>query len=180
LDADGGWKDADASARVKTRGVEETVLRSRGEGAPVASRGSVDARNGSRNVSGAGGRREHRFECNVCFDVASDPTVTPCGHLYCWRCIHRWLEGGNNVCPVCKEEIASDALIALYGVGDGCRPSTRGAAGEANAEEVKGFAALLGLRIGDGDITSGQANQLLLSRILLMIGCLVVVCLLVI
>jgi E3 ubiquitin-protein ligase RNF5 len=22
------------------------------------------------------------FECNICFDAASEPVVTPCGHLY--------------------------------------------------------------------------------------------------
>ncbi len=23
-----------------------------------------------------------RFECNICMDVAKDPIVTPCGHLF--------------------------------------------------------------------------------------------------
>ena len=130
------------------------------------------------DATGAPGSQ--RFECNVCFDVARDPTVTPCGHLYCWQCIHRWMSCGNSVCPVCKGEIASDALIALYGFGDSHRPSARDGAGEANADAPKGFAALLGLRVMDGDTASGQANQLLLSRILLTIGCLVIVCLLII
>ena len=29
------------------------------------------------------------FECNVCLELASDPVVTLCGHLYCWPCLYR-------------------------------------------------------------------------------------------
>src|SRR5271168_5029916 len=30
-----------------------------------------------------------QFDCNICFDVARDPVVTQCGHLYCWPCLHQ-------------------------------------------------------------------------------------------
>ena len=151
-------------------------------------------------------RGNDRYECNVCFDTAQDPVVTRCGHLYCWACIHRWLEGGARVrgaqstaaaCPVCKAEVTEDALIPLYGHGeDGggddrralrFRGKMRSAHHRRSGSDVlaalepasRGLAALLGLRVGD-DLTLAQANQLLLSRVLLTIGTLVVIALLVI
>ena len=35
--------------------------------------------------------REGAFECNICLDVATDPVVTQCGHLYCWPCIYKYV-----------------------------------------------------------------------------------------
>ena len=32
---------------------------------------------------------ETAFECNVCLELASEPVVTLCGHLYCWPCLYR-------------------------------------------------------------------------------------------
>lgn len=29
------------------------------------------------------------FECNICLELARDPVVTLCGHLYCWPCLYR-------------------------------------------------------------------------------------------
>jgi E3 ubiquitin-protein ligase RNF5 len=29
------------------------------------------------------------FECNICLELAQDPIVTQCGHLYCWPCIYK-------------------------------------------------------------------------------------------
>ena len=29
------------------------------------------------------------FECNICYEIAREPVVTLCGHLYCWPCIYR-------------------------------------------------------------------------------------------
>ena len=30
------------------------------------------------------------FECNICYEVATEPVVTMCGHLYCWPCLYRY------------------------------------------------------------------------------------------
>jgi hypothetical protein len=29
------------------------------------------------------------YECNICLELAKDPVVTLCGHLYCWSCLWR-------------------------------------------------------------------------------------------
>lgn len=63
--------------------------------------------------------QEGTFECNICLDTAKDAVVSLCGHLFCWPCLHRWLETRPNrqVCPVCKAAISRDKVIPLYGRG---------------------------------------------------------------
>ena len=42
--------------------------------------------------------------------------VSRCGHLYCWACLHQWLQAGHSDCPVCKTRINSKGdIIPLYG-----------------------------------------------------------------
>ncbi|KAK6946211.1 hypothetical protein RJ641_013755 [Dillenia turbinata] len=59
------------------------------------------------------------FECNICFELAQDPVVTLCGHLYCWPCLYRWLRvhSHSQECPVCKALIREEKLVPLYGRG---------------------------------------------------------------
>ncbi|KAK9764990.1 hypothetical protein K7432_007037 [Basidiobolus ranarum] len=59
------------------------------------------------------------FSCNICFDAASYPVLTLCGHLYCWPCLHQWLEAQprNPLCPVCKAGCGKDKVIPVYGRG---------------------------------------------------------------
>ncbi|KAL3845207.1 hypothetical protein ACJIZ3_002610 [Penstemon smallii] len=59
------------------------------------------------------------FECNICFDLAQDPIVTLCGHLYCWPCLYKWLHihSHSQECPVCKALIVEEKLVPLYGRG---------------------------------------------------------------
>lgn len=63
---------------------------------------------------------EHMMECNICLDTARDAVVSMCGHLFCWPCLHQWLETRPNrqVCPVCKAAISRDKVIPLYGRGN--------------------------------------------------------------
>ncbi|EJW85466.1 ring finger protein 5 [Wuchereria bancrofti] len=60
-----------------------------------------------------------RFDCNICLDVARDAVVSMCGHLFCWPCLHQWLDTCPNrqLCPVCKSAISKDKVIPLYGRG---------------------------------------------------------------
>ncbi|XP_010429331.1 PREDICTED: E3 ubiquitin-protein ligase RNF185-like [Camelina sativa] len=59
------------------------------------------------------------FECNICFEIAQDPIVTLCGHLFCWPCLYRWLHhhSHSQECPVCKAVVQDDKLVPLYGRG---------------------------------------------------------------
>lgn len=57
------------------------------------------------------------YECNICLDTAKDAVVSLCGHLFCWPCLHQWLETrpSRKLCPVCKAAIGKDKVIPLYG-----------------------------------------------------------------
>lgn len=57
------------------------------------------------------------FECNICFDLARDPVITLCGHLYCWPCLYRWFWGHSRAheCPVCRALVVEEKVIPLYG-----------------------------------------------------------------
>ncbi|VDQ12467.1 unnamed protein product [Trichobilharzia regenti] len=58
------------------------------------------------------------FECNICLDSARDAVVSMCGHLFCWPCLHRWLETAETrtVCPVCKAAISRDKTDFATGI----------------------------------------------------------------
>ncbi|KAJ3674373.1 hypothetical protein LUZ60_004989 [Juncus effusus] len=59
------------------------------------------------------------FECNICLELAQDPVITLCGHLYCWPCLYKWLRVETHTpnCPVCKALIEESKLVPLYGRG---------------------------------------------------------------
>ncbi|XP_057537286.1 uncharacterized protein LOC130814980 isoform X2 [Amaranthus tricolor] len=64
------------------------------------------------------------FDCNICFDLAKEPVVTCCGHLFCWPCIYKWLHihSDHNECPVCKGEIELKNVTPIYGRGNHISP----------------------------------------------------------
>ncbi|XP_028656703.1 E3 ubiquitin-protein ligase RNF5 [Erpetoichthys calabaricus] len=81
-----------------------------------------DSGGGSRGSGGAkkeSDKDRATFECNICLDTAHDAVISLCGHLFCWPCLHQWLETqpGKQECPVCKAGISRDKVIPLYGRG---------------------------------------------------------------
>ncbi|KAI5439097.1 hypothetical protein KIW84_024744 [Lathyrus oleraceus] len=59
------------------------------------------------------------FECNICFNLAQDPVITLCGHLFCWPCLYKWLHHRSHPeeCPVWKGVVGEEKLVPLYGKG---------------------------------------------------------------
>lgn len=55
------------------------------------------------------------FDCNICLSTAETPIVTLCGHLFCWHCIHLWSgnKHGGHRCPVCKAGLDLQRVIAI-------------------------------------------------------------------
>lgn len=63
------------------------------------------------------------FDCNICLDLAKDPVVTCCGHLFCWPCLYRWLHHHSDAkeCPVCKGEVTTKNVTPIYGRANNVR-----------------------------------------------------------
>jgi len=152
------------------------------------------------------------FECNICLELAKDPVVTLCGHLYCWPCLYRWMQVQNycRQCPVCKAGVEVDKVVPIYGRGSenpapasqdkvvpmpprpaGQRPSVvqqpmpqpAMPQQQQQAQSQGVLPALFGFQLGPGQgyveaLTPEQQHQAFLSRLLLMLGSFVIMCLL--
>ncbi len=55
--------------------------------------------------------------CLICLETVTQSVATMCGHLFCLKCIHKWIET-KPVCPVCNANISKNKLIRLYGITD--------------------------------------------------------------
>ncbi|KAH6772936.1 hypothetical protein C2S51_011340 [Perilla frutescens var. frutescens] len=57
------------------------------------------------------------YDCNICLDIANDPVLTCCGHLFCWPCFYQvgYIDSTSKECPVCKGEVSDDNVIPIYG-----------------------------------------------------------------
>ncbi|XP_061362000.1 uncharacterized protein LOC133305775 [Gastrolobium bilobum] len=79
-----------------------------------------DVEKGGGGGGGGGGSVGGFFDCNICLDLARDPVVTCCGHLFCWPCLYRWLHLHSDAkeCPVCKGEVSVKSITPIYGRGN--------------------------------------------------------------
>lgn len=61
------------------------------------------------------------FDCNVCLDMAVEPVLTCCGHLFCWPCFYNLPYDHLDVkeCPICGGEVTVTSLVPIYGNTDG-------------------------------------------------------------
>lgn len=67
------------------------------------------------------------FDCHVCIQMAQDPVVTLCGHLFCWRCLQLWLNrpSAPDCCPVCRRRVTPENVVPIYGGGEADAASDR-------------------------------------------------------
>ncbi|KAM0888174.1 hypothetical protein ACQ4PT_028523 [Festuca glaucescens] len=75
---------------------------------------------GAEDEPAEGGKSTAMFECNICFEMADEPVVTSCGHLFCWPCLYQWLHvhSTHKECPVCKGEVTEGNITPIYGRGN--------------------------------------------------------------
>ena len=50
------------------------------------------------------------LECSVCYNKIGETNkcVTPCGHLFCFKCIHKVIKKGNDSCPNCRASFTEE------------------------------------------------------------------------
>jgi peroxin-10 len=52
--------------------------------------------------------------CTLCLEEYKDPSVTTCGHVFCWNCISDWLRERPE-CPLCRSQVLSQHVLPLRG-----------------------------------------------------------------
>jgi len=50
--------------------------------------------------------------CSICFDTLSNPSLTPCGHIFCKECLEMCLQVKKN-CPMCKADLAGKEIYLV-------------------------------------------------------------------
>lgn len=51
-------------------------------------------------------------ECAICMDQLDNPTLTACGHLFCYDCLKLCL-GDKKKCPMCKADLTGKDLLVM-------------------------------------------------------------------
>lgn len=53
-------------------------------------------------------------KCTLCLDPFKDPSVTTCGHVFCWICVRDWIQEKPE-CPLCRQEVLLSKILPLRG-----------------------------------------------------------------
>jgi len=51
-------------------------------------------------------------KCSLCLEPRQNASLSFCGHLFCWYCIHEWLQT-NNFCPICRKALNPRMVVPL-------------------------------------------------------------------
>ncbi|KAL8268337.1 hypothetical protein R6Q59_002135 [Mikania micrantha] len=80
----------------------------------------LDSKNTDNDRAGDDGDNSGGFfDCNICLEMARDPILTCCGHLFCWCCFYQlsYVDSSAKECPVCKGEVTDSSITPIYGNG---------------------------------------------------------------
>ena len=53
-------------------------------------------------------------KCTLCLEPMKDPSVTTCGHVFCWACVTDWLRE-QPMCPLCRQSALMQHVLPLRG-----------------------------------------------------------------
>ncbi|KAK5122363.1 hypothetical protein LTR85_003947 [Meristemomyces frigidus] len=53
-------------------------------------------------------------KCTLCLEPMKDPSVTTCGHVFCWQCVTDWLRE-QPMCPLCRQSALVQHVLPLHG-----------------------------------------------------------------
>ncbi|KAK5108242.1 hypothetical protein LTR62_008626 [Meristemomyces frigidus] len=53
-------------------------------------------------------------KCTLCLEPMKDPSVTTCGHVFCWQCVTDWLRE-QPMCPLCRQSALVQHVLPLRG-----------------------------------------------------------------
>ncbi len=51
-------------------------------------------------------------KCTLCLEPLRDPSVTTCGHVFCWTCIQDWVREKAE-CPLCRQAVLPQKILPL-------------------------------------------------------------------
>jgi peroxin-10 len=51
-------------------------------------------------------------KCTLCLEPFRDPSVTTCGHVFCWTCVQDWVKEKAE-CPLCRQSVLSQKVLPL-------------------------------------------------------------------
>ncbi|RJE27343.1 Peroxisome assembly protein [Aspergillus sclerotialis] len=53
-------------------------------------------------------------KCTLCLEQFKDPSVTTCGHVFCWICVRDWVREKPE-CPLCRQDVLLSKVLPLRG-----------------------------------------------------------------
>ena len=51
-------------------------------------------------------------KCTLCLEAFKDPSVTTCGHVFCWTCVQDWVKEKAE-CPLCRQSVLPQKILPL-------------------------------------------------------------------